>query len=382
MSKKIGEINLDGAVSINTAIEDLFDDSPVSISNVEVVEDDDRFVSITADSDETDEDDDELEGTDDEGNEQELEEDETEDDSDEESDEAEPAEKSSEDFSDYSNAALLALSLKEADTTFFDQEINKDLNAEQLLNIIKESVQKEKENVRSELENTYGEVATYIEQVLQGMSGQELQAALYHKQIGDLELTGEEEDDYLVDLVRPWLIQRGTPESDVDDVIQVFKDKGTLFEKAEQSITYHKELEKTIIENHKKQREAEIREAERLREESSKKIREIIKTGSAKGMVLNKTLEDAIFKPTEIVEGYDNQGRKVQYRVPLVQKRQQEFMNDPEQQVAFMQLLANNFDFTALAKKEKAKINSELLNAIDKKTPKIGTTKKSNYFSD
>lgn len=375
MSKKIGEINLDGAVSINTAIEDLFDDSPVSVSDVELVADD-EYVTITPklpdqDLDEDEDLDEDVEDVD-----------ESDEDVDKEEDVTADDDNDSENFSEYSNAALLALSLKDADSTFFEEDINKDLNAEQLLSIVKESIEKEKASVRSELETTYGEVAQYIENVLNGMSGQELQAALYNKQIGDIELTGDEEEDTLVDLVKPWLIQRGTPESDVDDVIQVFKDKGTLLEKAQQSITYHKNLEKQIIENHKKQREQELLQAEREREESSKKIKDIIKTGTAKGMVLNKSLEDAIFKPTEIVEGYDNQGRRVQYRVPLVQKRQQEFMNDPEQQVAFMQLLANNFDFSALAKKEKARVNNELLNAIDKKGPVTRTVKQSNYFSD
>ncbi len=376
MSRKVGEFSVDnGSVLINTSIQDLFDDETITGREAEVIEEETEYYTSTLEDDDTveetvEETTDEVETTEDESEEESLEE--------ESSEEVEDTTN----FKDYSNAAILALSLKDLEPDLIDVEVNKNLDAEQLINIVKSSVEKQRTSIKEEVASKYEAAAEYIEEVINGMSQQSLQAALYNKQIADIQLTGEESDEDLESLVKPYLLQRGTLESEIDDMIQVFKDKGTLYEKAEQSIVFHKERERQIIDENKKAREEYIKQQILAKEQAAKTIRDIIGKGSAKGLSISKDLETAIFKPTEIVEDVDQQGRKVIYKVPLIEVKYKEFYNDVEQQVAFMQLLANNFDFTSLTTKAKSKVNKELLNIINNRTTSTtgGSTK--NYFSD
>lgn len=376
MSRKVGEFSVDnGSVLINTSIQDLFDDETITGREAEVIEEETEYYTSTLEDDDTveetvEETTDEVETTEDESEEESLEE--------ESSEEVEDTTN----FKDYSNAAILALSLKDLEPDLIDVEVNKNLDAEQLINIVKSSVEKQRTSIKEEVASKYEAAAEYIEEVINGMSQQSLQAALYNKQIADIQLTGEESDEDLESLVKPYLLQRGTLESEIDDMIQVFKDKGTLYEKAEQSIVFHKERERQIIDENKKAREEYIKQQTLAKEQAAKTIRDIIGKGSAKGLSISKDLETAIFKPTEIVEDVDQQGRKVVYKVPLIEVKYKEFYNDVEQQVAFMQLLANNFDFTSLTTKAKSKVNKELLNIINNRTTSTtgGSTK--NYFSD
>jgi hypothetical protein len=378
MRKKVGEFTeTSEQMFVNNAIEDLFDsgesdllddyqdeadDDPSNVLEPEIDEDFDDPIE-SAEDDDADNDDKDV--------------------SDVVDNTSVVTEDSVESFDDYSNTALLALALKDVDSELLElPEVSKDLKAEDLIEGIKKSVTKKVEEQKEILTNQYAEIADYINAVMNGADEDTIQTAAYLKNIADVVLTGEEEQEDLEFIVKSGLKLKNTAPDVIDDIIENYKEKGLLAEKAEESIALHKQQEMIVLQS--AQREAEARKQQWLQEKqkTDAQIKAIISKGTAKGLALEKkALEDAIFKPTELVEGVDNQGRKVTYKVPLVEKRYQEFSKDLEQQIAFMQLLANGFDFTSVVNKAKTKVNSELTNLLNSRNTST-SNKRKNYFED
>lgn len=378
MRKKVGEFTeTSEQMFVNNAIEDLFDseesdllddyqdeadNDPSNVMEPEIDNDFDDPIEPVEDND-VDEDEDDV--------------------SDDIDTSSVDEENNVESFDDYSNTALLALALKDVDSELLDlPEISKDLKAEDLIDGIKKSVTKKVEEQKEVLANQYAEIAEYIDAVINGADENTIQTAAYLKNIADVVLTGEEEQEDLEFIVKSGLRLKNTAPDVIDDIIENYKEKGLLAEKAEESINLHKQQEILVLQN--AQREAEARKQQWLQEKqkTDAQIKAIISKGTAKGLSLEKkALEDAIFKSTELVEGVDNQGRKVTYKIPLVEKRYQEFSKDLEQQIAFMQLLANGFDFTSIVAKAKTKVNNELTNLLNSRNTSTNNKRK-NYFED
>lgn len=284
---------------------------------------------------------------------------------------------------DYNTLALLALSLKDEDPDLIDFEIDKDIKPEILINNLKTKISKTREDVSKEVQEAYGEAARYLNLILEGASQEDVTSALSYNQIASLELTGNEEEDLLEKTVLSWLNLKGVP--DPNDLIEVYKDKGILLDKAKESVEFHRKQEELFFEQWKENRDLQIVQAQKAQLEYQKAIRSHINKGVVKGLSIKdkKKFEDDLFKPTEIVEVIDQTGRKKLEKVPLIRVKMEEFQQDIEQQLAMQLLILDGFDFTSLVDKAKKKVNTNLIQALNDRTSSTtGKRSSSTYFED
>lgn len=371
MSKKLTEISLDDVDFVNESLMDFYDSEETIPSAEEAsvedesVEEQDSFTESQTEDVETSEEEDEI----------------FEDLLDEDS---KPKIETS--FDDYNNLALLALSLKEEDPELLDFEISKDLKPEQLVSSIKNQVQKAREQITQEVLDQYGQAANYLQMIAQGGNQEEVQEALSYGQIAALELTGDEPEETLENVVKAWLYRKGNSTEDINDFIELYKDKGVLQDRAQESIQFHKEQEEIYFKNWEAQRNQQIAEARHKEAEYQRVVRSQIDKGTVKGLIIKdkKKFEDALFRPTETVEYLDNEGKKRLTKVPLIQVKTQNLNNDIEQQLALQFLLLQDFDFTSLVDTAKRKVNNNLVNILNERvnsTPD-GRKTSSKYFED
>ncbi len=374
MSKKIADLNLDDSEFLNTSLIDFYDSEDVVDPLDEQAEGDfaDPIEPITPITNTTrdtvldadDEDDEEI--------------------ADETVDDLPPVTPDApESLDDYNTLALLALSLQEEDPDLIDFTIDKDIKPEVLITNLKTKLSKVKEDVVKDVEDKYGEAAKYLNLILEGASEDDVSTALNYNQIASLEITGEEEEAQLEQIVKSWLTLKGTP--DANDLVEVYKDKGVLVEKAKEAVTFHKEQEAIFFDNWKKTRDAQIAQSQKQYLEYQKAIKTQIDKGSVKGLSIKdkKKFEDSLFKPTEIVEFIDNTGVKRLQKVPLIEVKMNEFRQDVEQQLALQLLILDNFDFSSLVEKAKRKVNTNLLNTLNERTSQQTTRRSSStYFED
>lgn len=286
---------------------------------------------------------------------------------------------------DYNTLALLALSLKEEDPDLIDFEIEKDINPEALITNLKTKFSKTKQEVTREVEEAYGEAAKYLNFILEGASQEDVSTLLSYNQIASLEITGNEDESILEQVVLNWLNLKGTP--DAKDLLEVYKDKGILEEKAREGVEYHKAQEAAFYENWKEERAAQIAQAQQAQLDYQRAVKNEINKGAVKGLTIKdkKKFEDSLFKPTELIEIIDNTGKKRLQKVPLIQVKMQEFSQDMEQQLAMQLLLLDGFDFTSLVDKAKRKVSNNLINALNERTStqtSSGRRSSSTYFED
>jgi hypothetical protein len=370
MSKKLAEITTDDSVLINNSIEDLFnDDEDVIIpqnesdNENEEVDNSPPIVPIIANT--------EVEV------EEEVEESNTE--------ETEKEEKTfiDDDYKDYNNVALLALSLKEQSPDLVAFDINKDLNPAEFVNLLQESVRKKEEDFLNELEKQYGAAAVYLNHLVNGGDPDAARTGMQISSISNIEIDGTQTEEELETIVQHWLLLTGTPSDTIDDLIEVYKDKGILNEKAEESVKYHKTVEKEYIDRILYEREQENLQRQRYEQERKDKLSAIINKGVVKSIPIKDTrkLYSALFDRTETVNGVDNQGRNIQYKERLIDKKLREVMADPEKELAIMELILNDFDFSQLENIAKNKVNKNLVDVLNNR---LGSNQKSNskYFDD
>jgi len=375
MSKKLGEIDGNSSAEfINDSLLDFYNESPVdTLDDFDESEEDDSIYENTVQPtvetntvvQEDDEDDD-------------LEED-------EEISPTEPVVESDVDsLDDYNNLALIALSLKQEDPELLDFDIDKDLNAEKFVTSLKSRIDKVKSDAVASVEEQYGEAARYLNMILEGAPDSVVQTGLNYNSIGNIELTGDESEEDLEGIVKQWLFKKGTP--DIDDLVDVYKDKGVLREKAIESIEFHKQQEELYYQQWVQNRDTERATALKQQQVYQNSVKAQIAKGVVKGLKIKdkKKLEDAIFKPTEIVEYIDNSGKKVLQKVPLLNLKMEALYKDVEQQLALQLLLLDDFDFSSLVDTAKRKVNNNLINIINDRTSKDKPTKTSSstYFED
>lgn len=376
MSKKVAEFDLNtGAVFVNNSIEDFFTaEVPDEDTLNDDVEDED-VDDVNTDAEDTDSEDVDDEST-------------------EESDEEKPSKnnrRSKEDvdeddaYADYSEAALFALALKQEDDTIIPiDDINKDLSPKEFIAIVKEAVDKAREEQKEVLTERYDEAAKYIEYLISGGNQEVVKQAMSLRAIGDIELTGDEDEKDLEYIVKQGLLIKRIPEKDIADILETYKDKGVLAEKAQDSIEHHRDLDKELLDKAIKQKELDDAQRAKDAEEHRKKVEAVINKGVVKGLPIKdkKRLSDSIFKATENVTGIDANGKKVVYKDTLYNTKYKEFNQDIEQQLAFVQLLLDGFDFTKLIDVAKTKVNEDLLDVLNNRTNKKTTRTNSSWFTD
>lgn len=376
MSKKVAEFDLNtGAVFVNNSIEDFFTaEVPDEDTLNDDVEDED-VDDVNTDTEDTDSEDIDDEST-------------------EESDEEKPSKnnrRSKEDvdeddaYTDYSEAALFALALKQEDNSIIPiDDINKDLSPKEFIAIVKEAVDKAREEQKEVLTERYDEAAKYIEYLISGGNQEVVKQAMSLRAIGDIELTGDEDEKDLEYIVKQGLLIKRIPEKDIIDILETYKDKGVLAEKAQDSIEHHRDLDRELLDKAIKQKELDDAQRAKDAEEYRKKVEAVINKGVVKGLPIKdkKRLSDSIFKPTENVTGIDANGKKVVYKDTLYNTKYKEFNQDIEQQLAFVQLLLDGFDFTKLIDVAKTKVNEDLLDVLNNRTNKKTTRTNSSWFTD
>ena len=374
MSKKIADLELDNSDFLNNSLMDFYSDEDVDPLDVEETSETSAETSI--EDDPTKENVDVSDSGFDTSEDDQLDDDdvlETVTDSD-----------TPKNLDDYNTLAILALSLQEEDPDLIDFDIDKDIKPEVLISNLKTKINATKEEIVREVQENYGEAARYLELILQGASQDEISTALNYNQIASLEITGDEEESVLEQAVMSWLNLKGVP--DPEDLIEVYKDKGILEDKAKEAVEFHKEQEALFFNQWKNNRDAQIAQAQKAQLEYQNAVRSQINKGALKGLVIKdkKKFEESLFKPTEIVEFIDNSGKKRLQKVPLIQVKMQELNNDLEQQLALQLLVLDGFDFSSLVDKAKRKINNNLINTLNERTSAYNTNRRSSskYFED
>jgi hypothetical protein len=379
MSKKIGDLEINDSEFINSSLMDFYADDSDDILDGNTEEDfSDETTNTTVDTSTTLDFD---QQTDDDEEEETTTEEEEEDD-DDSTEKPEPSETDS--LEDYNTLALLTLSLKDQDLDLIDFDVPKDIDAESLVNNLKNRITKLKEETENSVKEQYAEAAEYLEMILQGATENQIKQGLAYNQIASMELTGEEDESILEQVVYNWLALKQTP--DIPDLIEVYKDKGILLEKAKESVQFHKEQEQIYFDNWKRNRDAEIAANQQRELDLQKNIKAMINKGSLRGLEIKdkKRFEEAMFKPTELIEYIDQTGKKRVEKVPLMKIKLQEFNNDLEQQLAMNMLILDGFDFSSLVEKAKRKVSSNLINTLNDRAS-VSPQKKqgsSRYFED
>jgi hypothetical protein len=377
MSKKIADLNLDDSEFLNDSLMDFYNDSdtvdPLDEQEESITEETTtNFFEDTAQEDTTldskYDDEEEVEITDNTNIEDRP---------------VGPPEPES--LDNYNTLALLALSLQEEDPDLIDFEIDKDIKPEALINNLKTKINNTREEVSREVEEKYEGAARYLKLLLEGGTDQEVKTALSYNQIASLNITGNEEESVLEQAVLSWLNLKGSP--DAADLIDVYKDKGILADKAKEAVEFHKEQEAVFFQQWQQNRDTQIAQSQKAQIEYQKAVQSQINKGVVKGLAIKdkKKFEESLFKPTEIVEYIDDSGKKRLQKVPLINIKMQEFQQDLEQQLALQLLLLDGFDFTSLVDKAKRKVSSNLINTLNERTTAQNTNGRrssSTYFED
>lgn len=277
-------------------------------------------------------------------------------------------------YKDYSDISLVALALKQEDSDLipFDiKDIKKNMDPKELVNVLKQSVTKAAEEQKQYLEQRYQGAAEYINYLIEGGDADVVKQGMKLKEISDIELDDDTDEDDLVDIVDAGLIQKGIVDADErKDMIELLKDKGKLYDRAESTINQFKKLEKDYIDQAIAQKKFEREQNEIKVAEIKQQAQDIINKGIVKGLPIKdkKKLYNAIYSPTETVERITNEGKKVFVKDTLYNIKYQEFHRDLEQQIAFAQLLVDGFDFTKLVEVAKKSTNEEILKVLDNRT--------------
>lgn len=288
-------------------------------------------------------------------------------------------------YKDYSDISLVALALKQEDPDLipFDiKDIKKDMDPKELVNTLKQSINKATEEQKQFLEQRYQGAAEYINYLIEGGDADVVKQGMKLKEISDIELDEDTDEDDLVDIVDAGLLQKGISDADErKDMIELLKDKGKLYDRAQSTITQFKKLEKDYIDQAIAQKRLEKEQNDRKIADTKQKAQDIINKGIVKGLPIKdkKKLYNAIYSPTETIEHITNEGKKVFVKDTLYNIKYQEFHRDLEQQIAFAQLLVDGFDFTKLVEVAKKSTNEEILKVLDNRTNNKRETKRGIY---
>lgn len=287
-------------------------------------------------------------------------------------------------YSDYTDTAIYALSLKQSGLEFTD-EISKDLKPEELvqklLSVVESKVQSEKDTLKAQ----YQSVSEYIDFLLtDGGNPEVVKESVKYRTIANTPIDDDTDDDTLEKITLAMLLHKGIDKEDANEFVEGWKDKDKLRAKAKESTEYFDSLDKEVFEQAKINRQREIDAELDKQKKTRTNIEGILEKGAAKGLPIKdkKKVLSAIYDNTEVVSTLDDSGKKVTIKVPLYNKLYQEFNNDLEQQLAFVQLLLDGFDFTKLTTIAKAKVNNNILDALNNTNRKKSTSKVKHWLDD
>lgn len=285
-------------------------------------------------------------------------------------------------YKDYSDTAIYALALKQKNPALIGFDIDKNLTPEDFINKLEEEFDSKLSSAKEDLSERYEGAAKYIDYLLEDNMDPEIvkQGIELHK-IGSMEITEDTTEKELIDICKKGLILKGTTnQDDIDDFIETWKDKDKLFNKAQEFIKLHQNYEETLFENEKKRREKEEEDFIKSQELEKKEVKTIIDKGLVRGITIKdgKKLYEAIYKPTEIVQYKDRNGKTQVTKTTLYQKLYNDFNTDREQQIAFAYLLMEGFDFTKILDVAKQQVNKDVLDVLNNRKSRNTTNNKTN----
>ena len=286
-------------------------------------------------------------------------------------------------FSKYSEAALVAMQLKEARQDIFE-DVPEDMNWEALLekidNYIADTI-----NTGSEYQmQQIGQANQYVKFLLEGGSPEVLQQAVEYADLTNVDIN-EADDQLLEQIVSTNLANKGLSRDDIDTVIKTSKLQKQLRSKAKVMQDELKEREQVMMEEDRRRREAQKYQQEQYRRKIISDINEIIESDVVRGYPLNDSLrselKNMIFEPSIVVEE-NHQGKKVTRRITEFEKLKRAFDQDIEQQIAFAIWLKNGGRFDATISEEKK--NNRLLEELRRRENKSSMPRvtKNRYIQD
>ena len=283
-------------------------------------------------------------------------------------------------YKDYSDTAMYALVLKEKNPALISFDIDKNLTPEEFINKLEEEFDSKLASAKEDLSEQYENTARYIDYLLEGgMDPGIIKQGIELNKIGSMEITEDTTEKELIDICKKGLILKGTTnQDDIDDFIETWKDKDKLVSKAQEFIKLHQDYEEALFENEKKRREKEEQDFIKAQELEKKEVKSIIDKGLVRGITIKdrNKLYDAIYKPTEIVQYKDRNGKTQVTKTTLYQKLYNDFNADKEQQVAFAYLLMEGFDFTKMIDVAKQNVNKEVLDVLNNRKNRTNNNNK------
>lgn len=310
---------------------------------------------------------------------QDQKEDPQEDSDDEKSDEAAEDEEviDEEELEGFSDAAIVALSLKEEGELADDFEISKEMSWSDLRDTIKQTAVQEASQLINQQVESIGAAHKYVDFLLKGGDLQTLYENQQSIQLSNLELEGEgEEIQQNIDrLNEAFYRSKDIPEEDIKNLVEDLKDMGKDKERAEHAREYFRQQEEQAMQARLEQERQTQEQQRQAYEQHTQQIQQIISQGKLGDFELNKqeqkALHEAIFVPSETVEYVDRQtGKKVRQKVTKIQLLEQQFQNSPEQQLIFAKLLLDGFKTDQIVSKAISNRDDDLLNYLNGRTTK------------
>ncbi len=313
----------------------------------------------------------------------EEEEEENEDEEGTEEEEGEEEGEDDEELDKFSEAAIIAKSLQNDGDLPEDFEITEDMDWYSLKDGLKSTAIASGNAIVKEQLEGIGEAKKYVEYLLNGGNINTLASAIGNTKYSGLDIEGDGEDAELnrEAVIRAYYVEKDLPSEDIENLVQDLKDSGKDVSRAEQAKKYFSEKEDGVLQAEAQQRAQQQAQYQAQMKEKTDYIEDYISGGTVGDFKLSKKeqkeLHQAIFVPTEIVEGVDAQGNKVRQKVTKITLLERELQSSPEKQVIFAKLLLNGFNIGDIKAAAASERDDQILNHLNgRSTTRSTRTKK------
>ena len=269
------------------------------------------------------------------------------------------------DLSDLSQAALVAMQLKE-----MRQNLNlpdsKDLEWEDLIdhidNYIAETI-----NAGSEYQlNQLGHANKYVQFLLNGGTPEALQDAVKYSDLTTVDVL-ESKEDVLENIIRTNLELKGLDKDDIDTVISTSKLQNKLKEKASAMQDELKQREDEVMERDQQMRAYQQQQVKQQRQQLVDNINGLISSDTILGYPMDDQmrteLSEMIFKPNYVVNQIVD-GQKVTRKITGFEKMKAEFDQDLEKQLGFAIWLLKGGSFNSIVEAGEKRKAKSLMNEL------------------
>lgn len=274
------------------------------------------------------------------------------------------------DIKDFSQTALF-VKLLESEGFGIYEELPKDLTPQQFVQDLPEFISTTVEDRVNERLEKLGSYAEYFKLLDQGLTPEQLSPAYRVQTIADFDVNGNDvTEDHLKTLVVEMHKLRGLTEEEAEQLTNVAKSSNTLKQKAEESVSYHKEYIKHVqqqaLADHKAQ--VEVEQLRARKEEAD--IVNILKTGKVGSIPITKEdqnkIYDTLYKKNVVVNWVDDKGQQQQGLASKWEVEMHQIMQDPNKLAMLALLVANDFNInSSLVAPIQDNLNKKILDALE-----------------